>query len=841
MQYKAFISYSHSIDGDFTKALQLALQSFGKPWYKIRSFRIFRDGTDLASNPNLWKNIQQSLINSEYFILLASPEAGKSKWVNKEVEEWLKQNKSDKMIIALTSGEMDTAKTVLPVVLRENLESEPFYIDFRSIRKVQDLELGNPEFKTRIAQILSVLTNRPVGDIIGEEVIQHKKTIRLRNFVILILSTLLLIATALALVIRSQREEAEKEALTNQLVSLSLLQEKTDATLALSTVDSAIKILPGNSMALMARNDIYSRNSFYEKIYSHHISSVYQVKAVSDSLFLSASADNSVILHHFDGRALLQLLDDSGTSLSTTDISPDGQLIATGDTRGFMKLWTRDGKMVFSKKVNSGEIRQLVFTPDGEKILTGGLGLEAKLWNLDGKELLKLKGHYASIEDVAISPSGKYFLTSSADATAILWDSTGQKINTLSGHESQVTTIAFSPDEQMILTGGMDKMIRLWDINGDLKTTIIGHSDGITDVEFLSEEILISASYDNTVRSWDMKGNELFRYQGHDKTVTSVSAKVDGTGFLSGSWDKTIKLWDFNSKLYNKLSSHYSVGTSFHPVRNQILIGGGNEAILWDFDADSRILLTGHSSRVRTSNFSKSGEYILTGSESGVIKVWSNLGKELLTIPAQKGSVNDLVFHPNEKMFLSTWEDGKLKGWDMKGDSLFSFQAHNDEIYSIDISPDGSKILTGSVDNTTKLWDIEGRLLNTFEDTVHYNNIIYSVDFSPDGKRIVMGGLSNVANIWNLNGQKIQDFKGHVRAINSVEYSPDGQYIITGSDDNTARIWDLNGNLLLTLFGSAGSIFEAKFSPNGKYILTTNEKGTFVLYNYLTNLNLKNN
>ena len=73
--YKAFMSYSHAADGRLAPALQSALHRFVKPWYRLRTIRVFRDKTSLSANPALWPSIEMALNDSEYFLLLASPEA----------------------------------------------------------------------------------------------------------------------------------------------------------------------------------------------------------------------------------------------------------------------------------------------------------------------------------------------------------------------------------------------------------------------------------------------------------------------------------------------------------------------------------------------------------------------------------------------------------------------------------------------------------------------------------------------------------------------------------------------------------------------------------------------
>jgi hypothetical protein len=41
--YDAFLSYSHAKDKALASALQSAMQRLGKPWYRRRALRLFRD------------------------------------------------------------------------------------------------------------------------------------------------------------------------------------------------------------------------------------------------------------------------------------------------------------------------------------------------------------------------------------------------------------------------------------------------------------------------------------------------------------------------------------------------------------------------------------------------------------------------------------------------------------------------------------------------------------------------------------------------------------------------------------------------------------------------------
>src|SRR3954451_21557505 len=102
--YDAFISYSSARDRSIAAALQSVLQRLGKPWYHRRALRVFRDATSLSASPHLWPSIEQALGKSRYLILLASPEAAASTWVEKELSYWLEHKSVDTLLIAVVDG-----------------------------------------------------------------------------------------------------------------------------------------------------------------------------------------------------------------------------------------------------------------------------------------------------------------------------------------------------------------------------------------------------------------------------------------------------------------------------------------------------------------------------------------------------------------------------------------------------------------------------------------------------------------------------------------------------------------------------------------------------------------
>jgi hypothetical protein len=100
MGYDVFISYSQEGDARVAEAVRDALTRFAKPWWRRRALRVFLDRSVLSANPGMWSSISAALDESEWLVLLASPESARSEWVNRELSHWLADRGPDRLIVA---------------------------------------------------------------------------------------------------------------------------------------------------------------------------------------------------------------------------------------------------------------------------------------------------------------------------------------------------------------------------------------------------------------------------------------------------------------------------------------------------------------------------------------------------------------------------------------------------------------------------------------------------------------------------------------------------------------------------------------------------------------------
>ena len=185
--YDAFISYSHAKDKPLAGRLQSVIQTLGKPWYKRRSLRVFRDDTSLSATPHLWPSIEAALGELRFLVLLASREAAGSKWVGKEIEYWLKNKEPNTLLIAVTDGELSweasagdfdwSPATPLPAVLKGNFSTEPKWVDLSAYR--DGALTGDAKFTELAANFAAYIKGVPKEDLLSEELRQQRRALTL--------------------------------------------------------------------------------------------------------------------------------------------------------------------------------------------------------------------------------------------------------------------------------------------------------------------------------------------------------------------------------------------------------------------------------------------------------------------------------------------------------------------------------------------------------------------------------------------------------------------------------------------------------------------------------------
>ncbi|XP_018603419.1 U5 small nuclear ribonucleoprotein 40 kDa protein [Scleropages formosus] len=287
---------------------------------------------------------------------------------------------------------------------------------------------------------------------------------------------------------------------------------------------------------------------------------------------------------------------------------------------------------------HEGEVYCCKFHPSGSALASAGYDRLILMWSVYGDcdNYATLKGHSGAIMELHYNTDGSLLFSASTDKTVAVWDSeTGERIKRLKGHTSFVNSCyPARRGPQVVCTGSDDGTVKLWDIRKKASVHTFQNTYQVLAVTFNdTSDQIISGGIDNDIKVWDLRQNKLiYTMQGHGDSLTGLSLSSEGSYLLSNSMDNTVRVWDVRP---------------FAPKERCVKIFQGN---VHNFEKN-----------LLRCSWSPDGSKIAAGSADRFVYVWDTTSRRILyKLPGHAGSVNEVVFHPEEPIVLSASSDKRL-------------------------------------------------------------------------------------------------------------------------------------------------------------------------------------
>nr|UNY85612.1 WD40-containting protein [Zea mays] len=276
-------------------------------------------------------------------------------------------------------------------------------------------------------------------------------------------------------------------------------------------------------------------------------------------------------------------------------------------------------------------------------------------------------------------------------------------------------------------------------------------------------------------------------------------------------------------------------------------------------------VIKGHDGAILAMKFSPDGQFLATGGEDGVVRVWGVAQSEDCKIPMDDPSCVYLKAHRHSGLGpvdADNEKKCKVKGVKQSADSacvviptvvfqiskqpLHEFRGHSGDVLNLSWS-NNKHLLSASTDKTVRLWEIgSANCITVFP----HSNFVTCVQFNPTNEnQFISGSIDGKIRVWDIPRCSVIDWVDIRDIITAVCYRPDGKGAVVGTITGNCRFYDASDNLLrfetqVALSGKKESslkrITAFEFSPSNpsKLMVTSADskvkilEGTTVTQNY---------
>lgn len=802
---------------------------------------VFRDVDELKAG-NLPEQIYNALADSTYLIVICSPNSATSKWVNKEILDFIK--------IGQTKG-IDNVKNIFPFIVNgtphsKNKSEECFPKALLDLPQNHERIGGNVNESGRDKAFVKVMAGM-LPNVAFDELwnrYEHDKAEKERK----------------------EREERERFLrIQSRLVGEKVMSLQNNTSLAQRV---ALEVLPkdlsnpNRPLTIEAERSLRQSSIRREMTFRGHRLNISDIAFTSDAKQMaSISSDFTIKIWDTDTGTLINTIPCNHPFGNCISYSPDDKALLTVFHDETMVIWDVETNSI----INSLDLSQIPEIPKGIHEIACDSNLEnVALASFGGVHILSFSADQVfscelnNPKSITFSPDGRYLVATSAEGIN-LWDFVeGDTANMQlsQGVEPVVSRSAFSSDGKRLVFV-FDNIIGLLDLAEGSTVQTFGKSDTLyVGVSFCNNDKCIATiSEEGILIIWDLNTltevaadyEEIHGVFFNDISKVVFSSKGNMVGVVSEGKNIVVKsvISPFVYKILKE--PNYRIGDIAYSPDGKYLVTTNREEpfdlSIWDIEKENIVQkLSGHSDRIFSVEYSRDGTYIVSSSYDSTIRIWDaktgscfktfdacSIDKDKLHAP-----VGAVALSPNNDYVVGGLYSGEIIIWEINSQKILHILEDGNPIMGVSFSPKGDKIVAGGVNQKVNVWDVQsGNLVMTKRE---HTNPITSVVYSPDGTRVLSASNDKTIICWDAEtGDVVWQIMNIDRPITSIAVNNEGTYVVATSEDVNYPLFicDLKtGKILVSYHGMFIQAESVAFSPNGRHIASGGIDGTIIVWDF---------
>jgi WD40 repeat protein len=887
-KYWGFISYSHK-DVAHARWLHRHIEKYRVPRRLIgrntasgqipkRLIPVFRDEDELAAAGSLPQQIRDALHSSRNLIVVCSPTAARSRWVEEEVRFYKSLGRADRVLCLVVDGTPNVSDgsepkgdECFPAAVRYEVGDDGILTDRIADPLAADVRKSKGGAEPAKLRLLAGM----IG-VSFDELRQRERQRRVQRYALNV-SLAAAIVCALAGTWYFQESRRAEERIREAILSYTNLGQRE---LAEGHLQRAAPVL----------------------------AAAYQLGGTETRLRLLQAWSMETMrmraapLLSGNARAPTLVLDTRGE-----------RLIAVGTA--VPKLWNATtGQLISQLTGHDGRVNAAAFTADGRQVITAGDDHTLRFWDADSGKLLEShSSHDTVLTHLAMSANGDWIVTHGADDTNLLWRVKDRRGTRLTGADYQMRPpgqfdrdgrrfAAISKEGQSLLVWDVERPTAPIAVRLELpiesftftptgESLVIGDTTGVVrafrsdngaaveqtthpafnadtgapvHLSFLDDQRLLLIGRRGVVQIWDFaQARKLHEYSTGLDQVDVLNVRDANLVLASHGAEPRASVWQLGdgNNLAIDLDGVALTSAAIDPRRGKLFTAGGGELAVWNLSQrPANHVLQTRGERVNGLDISPDGKWVVTGDSGGALLIWNaQTGTAVNELPRQDSEVSSARFFANGQRLLTVGEKS-FRIWDAgdyriikhlppelqispvepspaypptvalalqnqiilwaEGSDAVGLKAGFDHLAVMAFSRDGRKLAAGHEDGLIEIWDVPHPV--PIASTWSFSGAVRSLEFSPDGQYLAAAGVDPYAVIISVRDfAKVTRIVGHVGPIAMVRFSPDGRHLATAGSDKTAKIWDVqSGSLISSLEAHSSGVDHLAFSPDGAILAT---------------------